>query len=57
MEFAKINKIHFLLKESSFLYDNIYFNILSSTMESKGIQDNIWDNVSIGARQINDKRN
>jgi len=44
--------IHFLLKVA-FLYNiYIYYNILSSTMESKGIQDeSVEENtVSIGER-------
>jgi len=52
----KKNQDSFFIERNCFLYDNIYFNILSSTMESKGIQDKIWGNVSIGARQDNDKR-
>jgi len=56
IEFAEKNQDSFFIERNCFLYDNIYFNILSSTMESKGIQDKIWGNVSIGARQDNDKR-
>jgi len=49
--------IHFLLKVA-FLYNiYIYYNILSSTMESKGIQDeSVEENtVSIGERMMTEK--
>jgi len=43
------NQDSFLFKKLLF-YDDIYCNILSSTMESKGIQDKILGKMSVLAR-------
>lgn len=57
MDGIRYNWFIFYWTKVAFLYNiYIYFNILSSTMESKGIEDeSVEENVSIGVRIMTEK--